>query len=57
MEEEPLHRRELAEDITKVIDNYGIEDFPEAKDWLTKSGLEAEKVKETLIRKIVEILS
>ena len=55
--EEPLYSKELAEEINKMIDARGIEDFPEAKKWLSKSPLDADEAKKGLTKRIVEILS
>ncbi|MFZ2071780.1 MAG: hypothetical protein WAV32_09355 [Halobacteriota archaeon] len=52
-----LYSRELVEEINKMIDSRGIEDFSEAKKWFTKSGLGVDVVKKDLTKKIVEILS
>jgi hypothetical protein len=57
MPEEPLYIREIAGEINKAINIRGIEDFSEAKEWLTKSGLTVDEAKKRLTKKIVEILS
>ncbi len=57
MPDEPLYSGELAEEINKMLDNRGIEDFSEAKEWLTKSSLGVDGAKKYLIKKIVETLS
>ncbi|MBE0525263.1 MAG: hypothetical protein IBX40_13175 [Methanosarcinales archaeon] len=57
MPEEPLYSREIAQEIKKFMDNWEIEDFSKAQEWLTKSDLGVDGAKKYLIEKIVETIS
>ncbi len=56
-QDKPVYSKELAEEITKAINNHGTDDFSEAKNWWTKTGLRAEEAEKKLVKKLVEILS
>ncbi|HEY9206576.1 MAG TPA: hypothetical protein VIO58_11720 [Candidatus Methanoperedens sp.] len=57
MPAESLSESEIAEEINKAIETRETEYFSEIKEWLTKSGIEADKAKKELTKRIVEILS
>lgn len=56
-QDKPVYSKELAEEITKAINDHGTDDFSEAKNWWTKTGLKAEEAEKKLVKKLVDILS
>jgi hypothetical protein len=56
-QEEALYSNDFAEDVKKRINDYGTEDFLEAREWWSKLGLKVTITEKEMINEIVKTLS